>query len=282
MWLYCTYQELHHEWESSIPKQDRKWLTRYLVVPEGGFYSYDRNRVSNWEKVQNLSSQESQALSQCEYPYGYAIIQLSKPSADDSVRYVESLAMNVKDMPVVSAYIHPEFHGHLTPRFFDDIGGLTHLKNLELYDMKIGNNHAAFRSIGTFDNLEYLGLPFNTQDGHVKWIRGLSNLTFLNASGTQIEGPGLADIIGLPQLTMLDLRSTNLKEGSLSYLSKCRVLQTLMLSETPIRDADVVNLVRIPQLANLTLHKTAITDEALTSLRQIKHLKSISLYDTAI
>jgi len=69
-------------------------------------------------------------------------------------------------------------------------------------------------------------------DGGLAHLNGLTRLSHLNLSNTQIGDAGLAHLTGLTALTELDLTNTQITDAGLRYLTQLTNLETLTLKRT--------------------------------------------------
>lgn len=123
------------------------------------------------------------------------------------------------------------------------IGGLTHLRLLELF--------------GT-----------NIADEGMSKLEKLKELRQLDLYLTDISDAGLAHIAGLTQLESLDLGDTNITDAGLANLRGMKALKTLDLSGTQITDAGLAQLETLPSLTELNLQDTKTTPEGVKKLKR--------------
>ena|GEM_PF-3147558 len=274
MAVYCGA-----ELDCNHAAEGRQW--REFVVPETGLYE---RCIGNADKLSYLPPSEVRALRYLEEParspvYAYPLLLgLSRQNGPEITRRVEALCVVFQDAlgpPLITPY-----PATADVNLFDYLAELTELRHLELYSYVI--DAEVFSGISKLAGLEYLGLPINCSDGHLKHLRGLTRLKFLNASDTKILGAGLGALGELPELRILDLRRNRFGAGGLGEFHSWPRLETLLLSDTNVRDEDLKTLAGLDSLEYLTLHRTAVTDEALTVLGKMSRLKYVSLYQTAV
>lgn len=266
----------HGELEYSNPEI----FAREFVLPEGGLYQH----CTPFVKKYNLSTTEIEVLEFFGKKYhvfetGSLYVQISESKDHQGVRHIEAFCVALQE-PIDPPLIDPFFHNKFCVDFFSNIAKFSQLRHLELYDFMIVNDSPFFPEVFKLSNLEYLGLPYNCKDKHLKNIGNLIKLKFVNASGTNIKGKGLQHLSKLPQLRVLDLRHTQLDSGALTWLKPSKSLETLLLSESNVRNEDLKELGALETLKYITLHRTDVTDEGLKILGRIKNLQYVSLYDT--
>jgi len=103
--------------------------------------------------------------------------------------------------------------------------------------------------VGRLTRLELLGLgPFASDKGLGHW-KGLTNLSFLDLSSTQVTDAGLAHLKGLTNLSFLILDSTQVTDAGLAHLKGLTNLSVLSLHGTRVTDAGLKELKRaLPSL----------------------------------
>jgi hypothetical protein len=94
-------------------------------------------------------------------------------------------------------------------------------------------------------------------DEDLRYLAGMTELTQLDLSETQVEGPGLAHLKGLNRLEELDLRDSPVGDQGMEELAE-------------IADA-------LPNLRVLHLSDTNVTDAGLAELEEFKGLKQVFL-----
>lgn len=254
---------------------DSRYTWREVVLPEGGLYKMGLSLI------EDLPPAEMDVLRWLNSRYSAPaldppLIQVSEQKDDKGNKHVQAICVaSGEGQPVIPYCAIWVFDDD----FFAELSKLPQLHHLDLFAFEIDNK--IFPKVSHLPNLEYLGLPCQTKDEHLKHIAGLSKLKFVNVSGTQIKGRSLSVLAEIPKLRILDLRRTKLDSGALAGLKSCKSLETLLLSDTNIRDDDLKALTDLKMLKYITLHKTGITDNGLKILSQLKNLKYVSLYDTS-
>jgi len=119
-------------------------------------------------------------------------------------------------------------------------------------------------------------------DSDVRHLAGLTDLQWLDLSGTQVGDAGLADLKGLKALQFLYLDDTQVTDLGLEHLKGLTTLQRLDLSSTKTTDAGLENLQGLTGLHTLWLDGTQITDAGLEHLKGLTTLEVLVLSDTKI
>ena len=133
-------------------------------------------------------------------------------------------------------------------------------------------------------NTKTLNLSHNetVTDAKLSYLRPLKNLRTLHLYRTQVQGPGLANLVDLPLLKNLYCSQMPLRNEGLKHLSKLKSLKFLDLSNTKITDAGIAYLAELDNLESLQLKHTDITDKSLLHLAQLRSLKGVNLRGTAV
>jgi len=293
-WKIFCHGELEHDYDregnfvrdsARIPR-----IMREVVLPEGGLF----NQIGNiGDMIAKIIPSEYEHLIFLDHHIPGAgpgltpplLVQISEEKGTDGMHHVESICVLIQDRRA-DGYMDPApalskgSPGHGSPMDLNSLINFPHLKHLELYAFNIDET-VVFSEVSNLKELEYLGLPVNTDDEHLKHISGLKKLKFVNASATRVNGQGLSILSKLPQLKTLDLRHTHVSVKALAALTNSMTLETLLLSDTPLYDICLKSIGKIPNLQYLTLNHTRITDVGLQSLHQAVNLKYLSLYDTS-
>jgi hypothetical protein len=93
----------------------------------------------------------------------------------------------------------------------------------------------------------------------------------------QLSDALLKRIGGLSDLTLLDLSGTDLDDRQLALLPPLESLRTLCLGRTKITDDGIASLPRFPNLEYVSLEMNGVTDEAIDALSNIEHLDYVDL-----
>jgi len=269
------FEQLRKPWSH---KNEEEFLHAF-VLPDSGLYK----RYLTYSKGEVLDPNEHAALKIIEKPFRnpvFAIplfIVLDQAKQKNAQRHVTALCI-LSQEALDSPFLNPYLNGSVEPVDFGLFSQFSKLKHLELYATRPLKD--SFAGIAKLTKLEYLGLHVKCNDTDMKHISGLSRLSFVNAGGTAITGPGLKYLAKLGNLKTLNLRATKLQDGALEHLKLCRNLETILLSDTQTDDEDLKLLAGIKTLKYLTLHRTKVTDAGLASLAKLKGLEYVSLYDT--
>jgi len=247
---------------------------REFVVPDAGLYQiyYHSAEIGPSEREVLEWFRNEYCM---DFEPGRVLVQLSGRENQPRGRHVEAFCFAAHDS---GRYIRADLSVKFDEDFFHKFENLRRLRHLELYQFDM--NSALFREINKFTKLEYLGLPHDTCDEHLRLITKLKKLKFLDASDTKIRGEGLGALTKLPNLRVLDLRRNQLDLGALSLLRSCLTLETLLVSCTNVVDEDVDSLAAMYNLKHISLDGTPITDRALEHLAQVAGLKYVSLHST--
>lgn len=207
-------------------------------------------------------------------------IQLSKPDLVSKKQHIEALTAANNDGPSIPSIMYPQFVFYKPdiPKLIDTLRQLKHLRHLDLYQFTF--DKPSFSDLCSISQLEHLGLPQCSTDDFLESVASLKQLSFLNASGTEISGKGFHWLTQLGKLEMLDLRGTKLNEDSLETLKEIKSLKVLLLAHSKVTDKHLKNIGELGGLTSITLHHTAITDAGLQYLARIKTLTYVSVYDT--
>ena len=285
--VYCS-GELEYEYMYSAFEylnENIKYL-REFVLPQGGLY--EKHFFFHSNTCNYLHQSEKDALKVIVQkidkvhgpPFIYPLfIQLSNASNPSAVRHIEAICI-VKQLFEELPYIDCR-HKCNFKITIEDLTKFKHLDHLELYSYSVSNEHMKISEIRLLPQLEYLGMPHDTSDEHLKCLVGLKKLEFLNCSRTKIKtNIGLNNLAKLPKIKSLDLRFTQFNRGALAGLSACQSLETLLLSHSSVTDDDLIDLIKLKNLKTVTLHHTLITEKGLKILKHLKSLQYMSLYNT--
>lgn len=142
---------------------------------------------------------------------------------------------------------------------FENIGGITSLKDLLIDQIEIG-------------------------DRNLSSIRNLTGLTrlMLGNSRSKITDAGLIHLSGMTRLEWLDLTGSKITGRGLALLKEMKQLKRLCLGATRVDDLGLEVIAGFPKLETLELHQTKITDAGLVYLRRLKNLRELSVTSTAV
>ncbi len=116
-------------------------------------------------------------------------------------------------------------------------------------------------------------------DGNVARLTGLSKLTELDLSGTELTAVGAGSLSQSQSLTSLDVRGCQLESAGLKSIGQLRGLITLSIGDPPpsetsapaitvgsLKDADLVELYSLTELQKLTLSGTSLTEASVVKM----------------
>ncbi len=126
-------------------------------------------------------------------------------------------------------------------------------------------------------------------DGNVARLTGLSKLTELDLSGTELTAVGAGSLSQSQSLTSLDVRGCQLESAGLKSIGQLRGLITLSIGDPPpsetstpaitvgsLKDADLVELYSLTELQKLTLSGTSLTEASVVKMIE-RYPKLVSL-----
>jgi RND family efflux transporter MFP subunit len=159
------------------------------------------------------------------------------------------------------------------------LGGLTHLRSLELRDKYITD--AGLKYLVPLNELAALGL-----NGSPKGLRGtglsqlscLPNLKKLELMGSGIEDGTMAAIGKLAQLEQLNLSGTTITGKGLASLASLKRLRSLQLNDCGRLEGTTLEaLVGLPRLEILSLEQCPIDDTAVEALKKLTAMHQLDL-----
>ena len=121
-----------------------------------------------------------------------------------------------------------------------------------------------------------LGDTYITDD-YMHYFAEIHQLDYLDVSGGEITGRGLAELQMLSQLKTLTLDRTLITDADLLHLTGLTNLEILGVSDTEISDIGLAHLTRLTQLRTLSLGNTNVTETGLAHLQKLTNLRDISL-----
>jgi internalin A len=155
--------------------------------------------------------------------------------------------------------------------------GLAELRGLKnLYDLDIGDTD--FTCTGRVKR----PAAARVTDAGLRHLLGLSTLSYLNLSGTQITDAGLEHLERLNKLEWLCLDDTLITDAGLAQIEELSNLEWLYLRGAQITDAGLVHLRGLTKLRELDIADTRITDAGLVHLTGLTELRSLHLSGTRV
>ena len=113
-------------------------------------------------------------------------------------------------------------------------------------------------------------------------LEGLTELSELDLSGTDVTDAGLAHLKQLTKLTFLDLSGTKVSDTGLTHLKGLSNLSVIYLRGTRVTDAGLVHLQGLTNLSELVLRFTRVTDAGMVHLKRMTKLSVLDLYATYV
>ena len=304
----CFSQDSMPYWDAEVVYRysgDPKFLihSREIVKPETGVYSFFfEHRVEKTRKdtcFSLLASEEWDALLKLNddiegrLHFGRMspiMLQMSQTKDEQGICYIESLCICIQeDLAAYYPFLWLESHVVSEASSYDakeyrGLASLTHfkqLKNLELFPCSI-ERFDVHQNLPALKSLEYIGLPYDSNDTTLNLLLSLDRLQFINAGGTLITGAHFEELAKLPNLKILDLRYTRLAENAITKLKNAENLKTLLLTGAEITDKHLEGIEQLKGLQNLALSNTKITDSALKRIEQLPNLRYVTLGQTQV
>lgn len=139
-----------------------------------------------------------------------------------------------------------------------EIGNLTSLKKLDLYNNSIGGSLPS--EVGNLTELEYLNLYFNQLSGSIpSSIDKLTKLEILNLEINDLTGSIPTTIGNLISLQDLRLNNNNLSGSIPLEISNLSNLQQLRLNNNQLTGSIPANIGNLPNLSLLWLHNNQLS-----------------------
>jgi len=119
-------------------------------------------------------------------------------------------------------------------------------------------------------------------DDSLASLKRFPQLSWINLTGTDVNGSGLRHVPNPLLLRKLDLTATAITDDGLRSISRFGKLTELRLSGTLITDGGLHHLSQIKSLEELSLDDTVISDAGIEILSALPNLETIYLRDTRI
>jgi hypothetical protein len=141
-----------------------------------------------------------------------------------------------------------------------------------------------FQSVHTVEltNRDITDAGLENIGADLKHLECLSQLQWLDLSGTPITDSDLTYLTALSQLQRLDLVSTDVTDAGLEHLKCLNKLRVLNLARTQVTDAGLEVLTCFGQLKGLSLNDTRVTDAGMEHLRSLSQLRDLLLNRTQV
>jgi hypothetical protein len=160
--------------------------------------------------------------------------------------------------------------------FFDVVGVSAYLRS-----WLFGDEEAAY--LRALTNLTYLDLSgTEITDSGLESLRALTALEYLSLRDNDITDGGLGNLKGMTSLGELDLSNTQVTDSGLEHLEELANLERLILDGTQITDAGLEHLERLTNLTYLDLRRTQVTDAGLEHLKALTNLVCLKIADTPV
>jgi hypothetical protein len=280
-----SWNEIYWGGEFENDEREYYFLREFNLPNSGPYFVCTSSNLRRDERLKDLSEDEMsflEGIGQIIQPHSARglYVQLSKPDSVSKRQHIEALTAANNDGPSIPSILYPQFVFYKPdiPKLIDMLRQLKYLRHLDLYQFTF--DKPLFSDLCSISQLEHLGLPQCSTDVFLESVASLKQLSFLNASGTEVSGKGFHWLTHLGKLETLDLRGTKLDEESLGILKEIKSLKVLLLAYSKVTDKHLKNIGELGGLTSITLHHTAITDDGLRYLSGIKTLAYVSVYDT--
>jgi hypothetical protein len=171
------------------------------------------------------------------------------------------------------------------PEITDDgISNLSDLKELEHFELGHSQVTGASLSVlAVLPKLNDITLTWDRKidDQALAPCEHMTQLRFIDLTGTRVTGAGLKHLEGLKQLGELHLDGTSVSDG-LEHLTSLPHLRHLWLGVTGVGDDSIKPIEKMAQLAELQLDGTHITDKGLVHVEGLGNLELLDLENTDV
>jgi hypothetical protein len=124
--------------------------------------------------------------------------------------------------------------------------------------------------------------PFERADFVMAQLKGLTKLSALHLTGSDVRDSGLSLLEGLTKLSELHRGFTQATDSGIAYVRGLANLSDLNLRRTRITDTGLCHLTGLTKLSALDLVGTRITDAGLAHLKSLSNLKMLEIRDTHV
>ncbi|MBI3855449.1 MAG: hypothetical protein HY293_07135 [Planctomycetes bacterium] len=138
----------------------------------------------------------------------------------------------------------------------------------------------ALKELGDIDFLR-VSADIHSHDSDLDLLTGLTGLTHLDLSDSQISDAGLDRVARLFRLSVLMLSRTRVGDAGLAKLKALGRLQALYLHDTRVTDAGMESVAALHSLESLYLLQTGVTDAGLVWVGQLENLRDLHLSEAA-
>jgi len=165
-----------------------------------------------------------------------------------------------------------------------DVGRLTHLQHLAVYDEHAKLTHLVLHAIGSLTDLKTLSLSSTAiADEGIEDLKSLVRLESLCLDGCpNLTGSGLVHLKPCEKLTYLSLDGSGVTDDGLKDVARLQSLEILSLSDTRIGEG-VKYLRQLPNLKKLYLVRCPrVTAKDLLPLAELENLWSIDVSGSGV
>lgn len=117
----------------------------------------------------------------------------------------------------------------------------------------------------------------SVDDDELVHLQGMSDLLYLDLSGTNVTDAGLLHLQGLERLEVLQLWNTSVTDAGLALIARLPNLVQLGLGNTQVSDAGLAHLGALTRLRVLQLWGTGVTGRGLAQLRGLQDLEMVTV-----
>jgi hypothetical protein len=122
----------------------------------------------------------------------------------------------------------------------------------------------------------------DTADTHLRLLRGLDDLWFLQIAHTQVTDDGLDALSESKSLELINLIDTKVTGRGLEKLKGLPRLKQIVVGASHFGDTDLRALNGFEHLEMVAIVGTLVTDDGLNALSNLKTLTTISLKETKV
>jgi hypothetical protein len=112
-------------------------------------------------------------------------------------------------------------------------------------------------------------------DSGMRCLSGLTRLSAVSLSYTNVTGESFAAFRGFSELEHLFLEATPFNDDGMKHIARMPRLKQLQLQETQVTDAGLVHLAGLQELEILYLNGSKVTDHGIAKLAGLKSLKQL-------
>lgn len=169
-------------------------------------------------------------------------------------------------------------------RYFDTLSKLkpNDLQHLRLHDVPITEGN--LKTVSGMTGLTDLDLSFSDiNDSALEHITKLKNLKHLDLSSTLVRGMTLSKLKALKNLESLDLANTRIHDFAINTIVECCPdLKWLSVTNTLITDNAILKLAKLKKLRRIKMAKTSISDKNIDKLLALKDLQKLTISRTKV